>query len=417
MKQNENNEQWLDEIRQTMTDYQEELPADGWEKLVAAMEEAAEEVQPEEKPLSKIVPMWVRRAAAVVLLGAVGAGGMYYFTEVTESEEVSMQTESIERQEPLAEVNGTAEDIKVGKSNETLQSKPVKVHRNRVQSSAVLASTIVPAEKESQAAEPEKDVPQKEEVVVEKQKPAEATSEKMISDIHQEETAVLLAMETTAGSNHASNRSWNVGVRLGRHGMTDFGNGGAEELLGNQIPSDTTSHSATLQTETRALTRAAQPEDMVVSSDHHLSWSAGISVSKQLHKLVAFESGLVYTYLSSDVNMSRTGQQHQQLHYLGIPLKLNVTLAESTRWQFYTGFGTMIEHSLYGKRGNMNLHLKDWQWSVNGGLGVQYKLTGHVGLYFEPGVNYFFCNGSEVPSLRTESPFSGNLQIGVRFGL
>lgn len=407
MKQNENNEQWLDEIRQTMTDYQEELPADGWEKLAAAMEEAAEEVVPEEKPQPKIVPMWMRRAAAVVLLGAVGAGGMYYLSEVPESEEVSMLKERVERQE----------------SNETLKPKPVKVQRDRVQSSAVLANAIAPIEKDPQAAEPENDAPQKEEVA-ETQKPVEAPSENTLSDIHKEETAILLAMETKTDGDKASNRSWNVGVRLGRHGMMgfDFGNGGDEvyesnKPLGGPSQNDTTSHSAISQAVTRALTRAAQPEDMVIRSDHHLSWSAGISVSKQLHELVAFESGLVYTYLSSDVLMSQTGQQHQQLHYLGIPLKLNITLAESSHWQFYTGFGTMIEHSLYGKRGNMNLHLKDWQWSVNGGLGVQYKLTGHVGLYFEPGVNYFFCNGSEVPSLRTESPFSGNLQIGVRFGL
>ncbi len=410
MKQNENNEQWLDEIRQTMTDYQEELPADGWEKLAAAMEKVAEEIVLEEKSQTKIVPMWMRRVAAVVLLGVIGAGGVYYFFEMPENEEVSVLKETGKQQEKivqpvtLAEEDGTAEDKNVVERHETLRSKPVKAQGNCVQPSSVQASVREPAEKETQA--------------------AETQSEKSFSDMHNEEKAVLLAMEAKSGRKPASNSSWNVGLRLGRHGMTNYSNGG-EQVPDNDFTSpgilednrDSTSHSSTSQAVTRALTHASQPEDKVVSSDHHLSWSAGVSVSKQLHKNVAFETGLVYTYLSSDVQMSQSGQQHQQLHYLGVPLKLNVMLAENLHWQFYTGFGTMVEHLLHGKRGNTNLHLNDWQWSMNGGLGVQYKLTNLMGLYFEPGVNYFFSNGTEVPSLRTESPFSINLQIGVRFGL
>ena len=49
MKQTDMNEPWLDEIRQTMTDYKEELPADGWERLSAA------------KPARWVVPIWLSR--------------------------------------------------------------------------------------------------------------------------------------------------------------------------------------------------------------------------------------------------------------------------------------------------------------------------------------------------------------------
>lgn len=440
MKQNKLDVQWLDEIRQTMADHEEELPADGWEKIAAAMG-AAEEVQPEveaEQPepmfgrkQSHIVPLWLRRAAVAALIGSIGAGGMYYFSEAPGSDdpiltEVEQTTEitppettaaSDSGSEQLAEVTPLlAKSIQFAKIQRT-ENKSLDENLEEVLSNkdAISEFNTEPAsETITELAS---------EIITEPASEPEKPSE-TFPDMRKEEQTVLLAMETGSDRRKAIDRSWNMGVRLGRNGSTDFDfgeKGNYTEMqnspsLSNPAPSDSTSQRAM----TRALTRGAeQPEkkDEVLESENHQSWSVGISVSKQLNGRLSLESGLVYTYLSSDVTMQLSGRQHQHLHYLGIPLELNISLAENEHWQFYTDVGTMLEHSLYGKRGSTNLHLNDWQWSMNGGLGLQYKFTKHMGLYVEPGVNYYFSNGSDVPSLRSESPVSFNLQIGVRFGL
>ena len=55
------------------------------------------------------------------------------------------------------------------------------------------------------------------------------------------------------------------------------------------------------------------------------------------------------------------------------------------------------------------------QWSMSIGLGIQYDLTPHLGIYMEPSLQYFFNDGSNLNSYRTEHPLSITLPIGLRF--
>ena len=417
MKQNKLDEQWLDEIRQTMADHEEELPADGWEKIAADMA-AAEEVQREvEAEHPHIVPLWLRRAAVAALITGIGAGGMYYFSEASGTDDPILtdieQTSEITSPE-MSTVNDSVP------AQQTEAAPLLAKNMQPVKRQCIERKPLEENLEETSISETETEGSSVKEAISETSTESVAEPEKTfetLPDLRKEEQTVLLAMETESGRRKAYDRSWNMGVRLGRNGLTNFGGEGTTEAIqspemSKPLPSDSTSQQAM----TRALTRAVQKDD-VQESENHQSWSVGISVSKQLNERLSLESGLVYTYLSSNVTTSLSGSQYQHLHYLGIPLKLDITLAENERWQFYTSVGTMLEHSLYGKRGSTNLHLNDWQWSVNGGLGLQYKFTKHMGLYIEPGVNYYFSNGSDVPSLRTESPFSFNLQLGVRIGL
>ncbi len=421
-KQDKMDEQWLDEIRQTLADHEEELPADGWEKLAAALSSAEKAVPAAPASRPRLVPVWLLRAAAVLLMVAIGIGGMYYFSD---SPEISTTSITSDVKESLHVEEYSAGEESFEQEQRTAKSKSPSTKQ-------VLAMTSASEQQilEQQIEKEEPDI-QKEPTDIESQQLIPDPS----SDIHQEEAAVLLAMENSSARNQVASRSWTLGMRLGRNGSGDFDFGDQKDFMNSSdgfgSPSsgtdgydypvgDPSSADSTRQNSlTRAQTRAADETatDDVVDSEHHLSWSAGISVGKQLNRYLSLESGLVYTYLSSDVTLKQSGHQHQQLHYLGIPLKLSAIIAEEGRWRFYANIGTMLEHSLYGRRGQKNLHLNDWQWSMDGGIGLQYKLTEHMGLYIEPGVNYYFSNGSEVPSLRTESPFTFNLQIGVRFGL
>lgn len=48
---------------------------------------------------------------------------------------------------------------------------------------------------------------------------------------------------------------------------------------------------------------------------------------------------------------------------------------------------------------------------------MQFNLSSVVGLYVEPGVSYYFDNGSSVSNIYKEKPLNFNLEFGLRFSL
>ena len=60
------------------------------------------------------------------------------------------------------------------------------------------------------------------------------------------------------------------------------------------------------------------------------------------------------------------------------------------------------------------LSQRPWQFSVLGAVGAQYNLSRRVGVYVEPGVSYYFDDGSSLATLRKEHPCGFTLQAGLR---
>ena len=128
-------------------------------------------------------------------------------------------------------------------------------------------------------------------------------------------------------------------------------------------------------------------------------------------------SGLRYTYLHSDItNISDGSEYGQDIHYLGIPLKLSWTFWESYHMKSYVSAGAAFEFPIYSRIGGRRLDAP-CQWSAGLGIGLQYDITPHVGIYIEPEVNRYFDNGSPIETVRTERPLTLTLPIGIRFSL
>lgn len=163
---------------------------------------------------------------------------------------------------------------------------------------------------------------------------------------------------------------------------------------------------------------------------HSLPISFGITVRKKLNKTWGLESGLIYTYLSSDFEIE--GNNHYNaslnLHYLGIPVNLIANTWNNKEWNVYVSGGVMMEKGLRSvykqkKYSGNNLfynkqekNISGMQWSLNGAIGISYNLYKDINLYIEPGISYYFdCN--QPLSKRTEDPFNFNVRIGFRYNL
>lgn len=155
--------------------------------------------------------------------------------------------------------------------------------------------------------------------------------------------------------------------------------------------------------------------DEPVDAKHRQPVSVGFSVRKNLGHGLSVESGLMYTYLYSDLYFGKGNNSvEQKLHYLGIPLRVNWNFVDTRKFSVYLSAGGAIEKCVYGKLGDEKQTVDPVQLSVLGALGAQYNLSRRWGLYVEPGISYYFDDGSKVQTIRKERPCSFTLQAGLR---
>ena len=153
----------------------------------------------------------------------------------------------------------------------------------------------------------------------------------------------------------------------------------------------------------------------IVDIDHKQPLSFGFSVRKGLAKGFSVETGLTYTYLASDVKFAGSSKKvSQKLHYLGIPLRANWNFVDKKSFIMYVSAGGAMEKCIYGKIGSRSETVKPLQFSVMGAVGAQYNISKRVGIYVEPGVSYFFDDGSDIQTIRKENPCNFTLQGGIR---
>lgn len=185
------------------------------------------------------------------------------------------------------------------------------------------------------------------------------------------------------------------------------------------------------QREVQSLKAIAQRNNGMIEEKqhHHLPFTVGVLLHKSLDKHWGIESGINYTRLCSDFVTGNKAfiTEKQNLHYIGIPLRGTYLWGRFKRFSVYSSLGVTMEIPVsatlktgYVIDGEMDYskqeHLKvPLQWSVDGGLGIQYQLTPSVGIFAEPNLHYYFNDGSGLKTIRKEHPFGVSLPFGIRF--
>ena len=144
----------------------------------------------------------------------------------------------------------------------------------------------------------------------------------------------------------------------------------------------------------------------------------------------ALGTGLNYSYLSR----SFTGSYYDGetvpviadidngIHYVGVPLNLYYQFTESRPVQFYAFTGMTLEKGLQNRfrikaaSGDILYHesVPGVQLSFALGIGVGFRLTDHISLYFDPSLRYYLENG-QPKSIRTAQPLMMSIDAGLRF--
>lgn len=155
----------------------------------------------------------------------------------------------------------------------------------------------------------------------------------------------------------------------------------------------------------------------VLKYRHAVPLSLNASITTSFTDRWMLTTGLRYTYLHSDVTtLEGINRYGQDIHYLGIPVKVSCTFWRTSMISSYISAGTTFEFPIYCEIAGRNPDAP-CQWSAGLGIGLQYDITPHVGIYIEPELNRYFDNGSQIETVRSERPMTLTLPIGIRFSL
>lgn len=163
---------------------------------------------------------------------------------------------------------------------------------------------------------------------------------------------------------------------------------------------------------------------------HHVPLVICLSVNKQLTSRWNVETGLRYTFLRSDYFMESELMEKetiQRIHYIGVPIKFNYHILTHNGLSLYGQGGGALDIPVYGtqyiweystqfetkNKDILNIHAP-LQWSVEGGLGIQFHIKPSFSIYAEPSLRYYFKTGSDVKTIHQDKPFEFTIPIGLR---
>lgn len=153
-------------------------------------------------------------------------------------------------------------------------------------------------------------------------------------------------------------------------------------------------------------------------------WSIGTGINWTL--LSRSFSG-IYTEVEPkgfSVIKSINSEINNDLHYIGIPVNVYYNVLTNRNLKFYAWGGAQAEKGIVNRfriqSGDGDIFysekVKGLQWSTALGLGLEFTLNDHLGLYLDPSARYYFdCD--QPNSVRTQKPYMFNFEAGLRFNL
>ncbi|MGN0207783.1 MAG: outer membrane beta-barrel protein [Muribaculaceae bacterium] len=398
-----NNDQFLNNLRSKLESYESPAPEGLWEGIEKQMAARRRRV------------LWMRVGGAVAACVLLAAGVLYLI-----GEDVDISTPTV----PIVAETTTSEPSAPAASEDRAETAPA-------------AKIVVPKKAEAIAMiEPAAPVAKVDSLVADTSAIAAPMEEA-------EETPRLSLLDGTTGTATVAQQVMplrKATVSQSRLSASLYGanmtgtqseHGGYYELIsGNSLPTKGIS----LQSMNVALANVLylnRNSEPITKKDHNLPLRAGVNVRYRLSDRWSIESGLFYTYLSSHLVAGTEENCYdisQKLQFIGVPLTASFDVWRNRRFEVYVSGGGAVEKCIAGKSHtnyyvsrfiqsseDEDVSIDKLQFSVAAAAGLQFNITDRFGIYAEPGVSYYFDNGSEVSTIYKDRPFNFDMKIGLRF--
>ncbi len=166
-------------------------------------------------------------------------------------------------------------------------------------------------------------------------------------------------------------------------------------------------------------------QDAPVHTTHHMPVSVGMRVGIPLWRNLSLSTGLVYTQAHSEFTYLRYGAEStatQTLHYVGVPVGVDYKVW-NCRWLCtYVSAGAEGAVCVSNRTVEEGRRVEDaprdrMQWSAQMAAGIQFDILPQLGIYAEPGVRYYFDNGSLLENTFKKRKLNFNFQLGLRWNI
>jgi hypothetical protein len=173
------------------------------------------------------------------------------------------------------------------------------------------------------------------------------------------------------------------------------------------------------------LTSSPSQQTHSVNVNHHQPVKFMLSVGVPISTRLYLETGLSYSCLRSDKNVSSFNSSYtvkQRLDYIGIPLGLSYKIWSNRHLRTYISAGGMAEKMVSGysksNSGTSKLHIDGLQYSVYGTAGLGIQVAPHFSIGFEPGISYHYhVKASNIQTLYSDFPLDMELRLSLKVEL
>ena len=415
-------EQWINKIRQQMENHKEPEPLGLWDDIEKTMDQQ----RPRPVPMHKRVMMWTAgigaAAAAIIAIALfIGNDNPKSLTPIYPHQpQLAMEQEQAEQTSPvLAKAIEPETKSYMAINSSVSTQKSAQAISNRRTSVVIEDDKHTPLEIVAQEEQPQKEVapkPQKRKAV---RSPQNSPRQRPLLSSRQQLDLQKKAPHISAGV-YAAN------LPHSSERLNDY----SEFVAGNTLPEDLSPQHSVRNTPVRDIIYSNIGKKIQTRKKHKLPVKFGLSFRYRFNDRWSLESGLTYTYLSADLTAGTATHYYnseQRLQYLGIPVNVNFDFWKNRHWNFYASAGGSIDKCIHGQLDtdfvlnnqlafseNKSIMEKPVQFSVNGALGAQWNITDNFGIYAEPGVAYYFDNGSPIETIYKDKPFNFNFKLGVR---
>lgn len=433
MKEKLNNEKWLMDIRRGMEDFSVNPPDDGWNKVEKSLVNSPQK--------RRVFPLKYRLLiSAAVIASLIGFFSIFHYL-YSPSTMIKKESAEASVSPKISFRNNTRASVVNINSSSTSNSLLARVSANNsssvsnnvpVSSSLPGATKAMPANKalnkpltkSEQTNVPQQNTSQSEQALTQSQQTTpsqqdlqnQQTSQSVNTSQHEQHKN-----QTTTRHIYRHNNSQTELEGKYKHGGWSMSLAMASAGSGN-MPVESNGAPMTdncydwLNT---SLLSSNDRSDLIgesrVKLKHRQPIHLGLMVSKRLSNCFSLQTGISGTYLLSVPKDDALGSYYnQRIYYVGIPVSLSYLLYRHSRFSVYWSNGTEVEKCVYAKQGDTDLKIHKLQWSVNSAIGAQYHIARHLAVFVEPGVSYYWGNGSDIKTYRTEHPCSVNIHFGLK---
>lgn len=436
---------WQKDIHDRLGNYEKDAPEGLWEGISRELPKLNDGVMLTHKPQrTAMFRMW--RVAGVAAVASVALVIGYNFLGNSAKDNINIPTNTTKHPNMLAsnkkplgnEPTGVCAEQATHSEDNLLAEQPTLAKASMEQSTLANASTEQPTLASASTETDVKEISSKEEDSKKEEngkeneqvevKPEKREDSRVLSKSQNDALLAYNDLTERRGSADVSSR-WSVSTGA----MGGLGASGTTTAYGDYLVLSCPGGADTKDSPMLDMNTVNRDVEQKTEYDHHLPIRIGLSVAYALTDRLSISSGLTYTRLASDIKDASRESKYigeQRLHYVGIPVNVSYKVA-SFRWLgLYGTAGVLAEKCVSGTTdegyvenntmkytNTQDISSKPLQMSVNAGVGIQFDFIDNVGIYAEPGLSYYFDDGSALQTIYKEKPLNFNLNVGVRFKL